>query len=250
MWYGQAGLGSAAVCPNRHLLDNPPMGIDWAEIVKTLGGGAVLLGIAGWLIRSIVTHQLDRDNAAFRNQLQHDSSAQVEALKNDLKRQSDIEIERLKNSLQIAALEHQVRFTMLHTQRLEAIPKLNESLADAITHVRNYVLMQQRDSDSLKRAVDAATDFRRIVYVNGPVLPAEVSKLLEGISDKFVRLVVMTKGFYLELPGEVPSPEVLVLQHKILDEAASAFEKEIPELQKTLTEKLRGLLAPVTEKET
>jgi hypothetical protein len=223
------------------------MGIDWTEIIKTLGGGAVLLVAAGWLIRSIITHQLDRDNAAFRNQLQHDSSTQVESLKNDLKRQSDIEIERLKNSLQIAALEHQVRFTMLHTQRLEAIPKLNESLADAITHVRNYVLMNQKDLDFLKRAVDAATDLRRIVYVNGPVLPVEVSKLLEGISDKFIRFVVMTKGFYVEMPGPVPSPELILLQNRILDEAANAFEKEIPELQKALTEKLRRVLAPTAE---
>ncbi len=168
----------------------------------------------------------------------------MEALKNDLKRQSDIEIERLKNSLQVAALEHQVRFTMLHTQRLEAIPKLNESLADAITHVRNYVLMNQRDSDFLKRAVHAATDFQRIVYVNGPVLPAEVSKLLEGISDKFIRFVVMTKGFYIEMSVPKPSPELNLLQNRILDEAANAFEKEIPNLQMTLTEKLRGLLAP------
>ncbi len=180
------------------------------------------------MIRSIITHQLDRDNAAFRNQLEHDSSIQVEALKNDLKRQSDVEIERLKNSLQIAALEHQVRFTMLHTQRLEAIPKLSESLADAITHVRNYVLMNQKDSDFLKRAIDAATDFRRLVYVNSPVLPVEVSRLLEGISDKFIRFVVMTKGFYIEMSGPVSSPEMILLQNRILDQAANAFEKEIP----------------------
>ena len=64
------------------------MGINWTDIIKTLGGGAVLLAAAGWLIRSIITHQLDRDNAAFRNQLQHDSSIQVEALQNDLKRSS------------------------------------------------------------------------------------------------------------------------------------------------------------------
>ena len=33
----------------------------------------------------------------------------------------------------------------------------------------------------------------------------------------------------------------------LLQQAANAFEKEIPELQKTLTEKLRGLLAPTAE---
>jgi len=41
--------------------------------------------------------------------------------------------------------------------------------------------------------------------------------------------------------------QLILLQNKILDEAANAFEKEIPELQKALTEKLRGLLAPTAE---
>ena len=57
----------------------------------------------------------------------------------------------------------------------------------------------------------------------------------------------MTKGFYIEMPSPTPSPEMFKLQNKILDEAAEAFEKEIPDLQKALTEKLRGLLAPTPE---
>jgi hypothetical protein len=226
------------------------MGIDWTGLVKTIigvvGGGTVLLGAVSWLIKSIITDQLDRDNAAFRNQLQRDSDVQIEALKNELKRNSDIEIERLKSSLQIAALEHQVRFTMLHSERLEAIPKLTTSLEDAITQVRDYVLMMQKDLGYLKRAVDAATNFQRLVYVNSAVLPAEVSKLLEDLANKFVKFVVMTKAFHVDMPGPNISQEVLMLQSRILDEAATAYEKEIPAVRKTLTEKLRGLLAPTS----
>lgn len=196
------------------------MAFDW----QAFGGQATLLAAVAYLIKTLVSTKLEREADAF---------------KQDLKRNADIEVERLKSSLQIAALEHQVRFSALHTRRLETLPKLIEALAEAVGRVRVYVLSHTADIDYLERAAEAATNFQRLIYVNNMVLPGEVGKLLDDIGNKLIRLLVMTKAF-----ATVPNPgiEVVKIQNKVLDEAAEAFESEIPELQKTLTGKLRALL--------
>ena len=50
---------------------------DWLSTIKILGGGTIFLSIAAWLIKTIITHQLDRDNQSFRENLRHDSQADL-----------------------------------------------------------------------------------------------------------------------------------------------------------------------------
>ena len=83
---------------------------NWQEFLATFGGQTALLAAVAYLIKTLVSSRLEKD---------------AEAFKADLKRNSEIEIERLKNALQMTALEHQVRFSKLHEQRVEIIGKLS-----------------------------------------------------------------------------------------------------------------------------
>ena len=96
------------------------MTFNWQEFLTTIGGQVVLLGAVGYLIKTLVSSRLERE---------------TEAYKAELKRNSDIEIERLKSSLQMASVEHQIRFTKLHEQRVEILTRLSreiEEVPDAI----------------------------------------------------------------------------------------------------------------------
>ena len=45
------------------------MGEFWQEIIKSLGGLAILAGMLGWLIKSIITHFLSKDVEAYKTKL-------------------------------------------------------------------------------------------------------------------------------------------------------------------------------------
>src|SRR6266853_1698197 len=99
--------------------------IDWQELVKTLGGQAVFLAAAAYLIKQLVSSRMERETESFKTKLQSDATFQIEAFKAKLQAEANIEIERLKSSLQIAVLEHQVRFSKLHEQRATLISQLS-----------------------------------------------------------------------------------------------------------------------------
>ena len=81
-----------------------------------------------WLAKTIVSHFLSKDVAAYKEKI----SAQ-----------SEIEIEKLKNSLQQTAYEHEVVFGHLHKQRLEAILELHSKLLDIKNAVERVVTPHQ-----------------------------------------------------------------------------------------------------------
>jgi len=88
----------------------------WAELIKSLGGLAILAASLTWLTKSIITHFLSKD---------------VEAYKSRIASESPREIEQFKAQLQIMAREHEVRFSKLHEKRAEIISELYELLTEA-----------------------------------------------------------------------------------------------------------------------
>ncbi len=115
----------------------------WQELIKLLGGFAVLVGALAWLTKSIITHFLDRD---------------VEKYKSRLASESARELEHFKNELQLAAKEHEVRFSKLHEKRAEIITDLHAQLHEAHLSVRVLELrIKDGDNDvTLEQAAKTA----------------------------------------------------------------------------------------------
>jgi NTP pyrophosphatase (non-canonical NTP hydrolase) len=88
----------------------------WAELIKSLGGLAILAASLTWLTKSIITHFLSKD---------------VEVYKNRIASEAAREIEQFKAQLQMMAREHEVRFNKLHEKRAEIISELYELLTEA-----------------------------------------------------------------------------------------------------------------------
>lgn len=70
------------------------MGIAEIIITSVLGSG-ILIGAVAWVVRSLMLHLLSKD------------------------------LESFKGQLQLAAFEHQVRFSQLHERRASILAELN-----------------------------------------------------------------------------------------------------------------------------
>lgn len=79
----------------------------WETILAAFGGVAALLVLLGYLGRTAIKHWLDKDLDVHKANLR---LAEVEST------------ERLRSSLQLAAHEHQVRFTRLQPSSAHRAP--------------------------------------------------------------------------------------------------------------------------------
>jgi hypothetical protein len=126
------------------------MEINWQEVITRLGGDAVFLAAAAWLVKTLISNRLVRDADEFRTRLKADA---------------DAEIERLKNSLQMVALEHQVRFSKLHERRLLIIEEVYARLASADIAFRLtlapqcWAVTNENRKGELSEATGKAKDF-------------------------------------------------------------------------------------------
>ena len=201
------------------------MAFNWEELLKTFGGQAILLAAVGYLIKTLVSNRFERD---------------AEAFKADLKRNSDIEIERLKNVLQMAAIEHQVRFSKLHEQRAEIIGKLSQMIEEAPTAVGS-LLRNLKDKELLARARTTTVDLGQCVQVNRVIFPDDLCQRLDGFWRILYMMVLSADVYWNDV--ETPPPDVVARQEKVLIENLGRLGGEIPRLKNNLIEDLRNLLA-------
>jgi hypothetical protein len=130
-----------------------PMTINWQDVLITIGssvgGGGIVLGGAAWLIKTALMSKLSQETEAFKARLKADA---------------DVEIERLKSSLQKIAVEHQVRFSKLHSERAEAIAELYKRLVIVFSEGHIFVLTGGFPSEGQRGKVRIglpATEFGR-----------------------------------------------------------------------------------------
>jgi hypothetical protein len=88
------------------------------ELLKELGGLAILSAAVAWLIRSVLTQYLNKDIEKYKSQLSFENAKQIESL---------------KTQLQISAKEHDIRFNKLHEIRAGILSELFILLANLKT---------------------------------------------------------------------------------------------------------------------
>jgi hypothetical protein len=197
----------------------------WQEFLQTLGGQAVLLAAVGYLIKTLVSSRLEKD---------------AEAFKADLKRNADIEIERLKNALQMTAIEHQVRFSKLHEQRVEIIGKLSRLIQDAPSFVARLILKDNRNAENIDRAGALTVDLLTCVPANRVIFPEELWDRLDHYSKRLYSMVIVFDIYWRS--DEILTPETKAIQEKVLENASSVLKGEINPTRDKLIDDLRKLL--------
>jgi len=81
----------------------------WEDILRTLGGMAILVAAMTWLSKSLLTNLLSKDLERFKAELQVSSQRSVESF---------------KTTLQIESQQRAVQYAALHAKRAELISEL------------------------------------------------------------------------------------------------------------------------------
>lgn len=146
----------------------------WTEILTALGGSAILIGAIAWLTKSIITHFLSKDVVNFKNQI---------------KAESDKNIEAFKNALQMAAFEHQVRFSKLHEKRADVIAEIYKLIVESNNSIYNVLLParfegQPSDEEMIKDATSKLNMCLNSYDINRIYLREESCKIVQKLIDK------------------------------------------------------------------
>jgi hypothetical protein len=216
--------------------------INWQEVVTTVvatvGGGGVALGAAAWLVKAIVTDRMARDAEMFKTRLQTDANT---------------EIERLRHSLQMATLEHQVRFSKLHEKRAEVIADVYARLVKLQSVAERFAVNDAfADSSRSREAFDKVTEAGRSLFLtvqmNRLYLPESVCSSVERFAHEVRREVShvhigsMMEDRVIEGHTIQLSDAERRFRMNTFNKAWEVFDKDIPAARKLLENEFRELL--------
>ena len=199
--------------------------IDWGEVIKALGGQAVFLGAAGYLVKEIVSHRL---------------SKQAEEFKVQLESRAAVEVERLKASLQLVATEHQIQFAKLHEKRALVIAELYTRLIETRRTAGEFILGDVQDPERSASAMRAVWDLYGFIELNRIYLPEVVCAQVDKFEAKLRKSVLFTTSYWTRIKH--PTPQTVEQRNKVLLEACEVLESELPNLLTELQTDFRKLL--------
>ena len=113
------------------------------EVVKFLGGAAILTGAVAWFIRSMVVHILSRDIAGYKQSLKVEAEKELAQLK------SDLEVKNSKLLIKMSALQN---------RRIEFLQRLYERIARFSEEANYFAVEPEMGAVDLKEKADMFID--------------------------------------------------------------------------------------------
>jgi hypothetical protein len=208
------------------------------QAVAALGGQALFLAAAGWLIKSLVSHRLTKEADAFKANLQSDA----DSFKIQLQSSKDVEIERLRASLQQVATEHEIRFAKLHEKRALVIAELYMTLVEAKVHAGQFIFQGGRNPALAERATAKVTDLYKFISLNRIYLPESVCTLVDNFEIRLRTSVLLVDVYWNLMDSHPTEPAQVENKNKAMVEACDVLESEAPTLLKQLEREFRELL--------
>ena len=165
------------------------------SLLASAAVSASLSAFVVWLTKAWISERL-------KNAIKHEYDEKLESHKAQLKAQADVETERLKSQLSIAAAEHQVRFSGLHTKRAEVIAEIYDLLVQAHWDGASFASPAEFVGEPGKRekyntAMKSLYAFSQKFERNRIYLPEDVCKLIDPVIQE-MRGKIITFGTYLD----------------------------------------------------
>jgi len=154
--------------------------------------------------------------------------------------------ERLKHELQMASLEHQVRFSKLHERRAEVIASLYGLLVEVQWAGQSLVAMAEFGGEPPKAekyvtAMNKSAEFFREFDKNRIFLPESVCQQIEEFV-RGMRTRVISFGVYSQTDAYAPE-HVVKEKLDVWVKSSEYFDKEVPAARRALEAELRNMLA-------
>lgn len=221
----------------------------WQSIVAAVLGDAIIVGVLGWLGRSLLSNLMLRDMKRFEIELKAKSDSTIEQLKSELKAKSDSTIEQLKSQLQIRSMEHQVRFSGLHEKRALVIAELNSLIIESLWEAESFLSLMESTNEPNKVdkhnvAINKLVELYRYFDKHQIYLPEHLCKIIEKFVIN-VRTHVSGFGRYLSWDEDSILEHTRIEKHRAWTSGWEANRNDVPIVRKELEDEFRKLLAPI-----
>ena len=199
------------------------------DIFLALGGFGILVAALTWLLKSLIAHLLKKDIATY---------------KTELKSQADSALKDLEASLKIHHIEHEIRFSKLHSTRAEIIAEIYEKLAIAYSRTSSYAAPYEFEgepdrAEKLQLAMDSVIDLFKLFDRKRIYLSEELcSKLEEYINE--LRSPIIDLTTYQNIDSQ--DQRIISEKIQVMRSAWKKVEKDIPLLRKALEKEFRNIL--------
>jgi hypothetical protein len=216
--------------------------MDWMTIFQNVGTFGIGTGILAILIKSLVVNSLNRDLEAYKSKLNSDLELHKTTLTKD--------IEEFKSSLQVAAIEHQVRFSKLHDKRAQVIQDLYGKLVILDTAMHSVLKrFQQVGETSLEEKVREYgrlhNELNEFFLPNKIFFGNETCRIIDS-------LLLLSRDTYFDITTYPIDPssveyqsgprELLSERHTYWEKARKVFETDICKLKEQLEAEFRVML--------
>ena len=202
------------------------------EVGKFVGGSAILLAAAAWLIRAWITQGLSRDLANHKAALE---------------RASAVEVERLRHELELVSADVTKRTTLLNEKRAEVIAELYKRLVDFMTAADHYVSLGQivrltgHDMPKMQGKLSETSQALAEYYPHHAIYFSE--KLSRGLAELYqtTRLALVRAPLQVELDHQ-DDPALNEKRDAAWNEAAKTVRESGPKLLRQIEKEFRELL--------
>ena len=216
--------------------------MDWMTMVQNVGTFGVATGILATLVKSLVGNSLNRDLEAYKSKLNADLEAHKSSLAKD--------VETFKSNLQLATIEHQIRFSKLHDKRAEVIQDLYRKLVALDTVIHSVFKKFRKDGEaSLEEKVRKYgrlhNELNEFFPPNRIFFSSETCRVIDD-------LLFLSRDTYFDITTYPIDPEsseykygprdLLNERHEYWEKARQAFETDIKNLKEQLETQFRTML--------
>jgi len=112
--------------------------------ISAIGSSSISILIVGFLSRNLVKHYLEKDRVEFKAQIEQTSAKSIEELKSQLSK---------------LTIEHEIRFHLLHSKRVEIVAELYEYIKNAYSHTLCFAFGSEKISiEHKEKSAEAAFD--------------------------------------------------------------------------------------------
>ncbi|SDX07572.1 hypothetical protein [Nitrosomonas oligotropha] len=203
----------------------------WEIILISFSSNTILLGVLGWLARSLLGQLVAKD---------------LERFKSELTNTSIVTAEKLKHELHLIAQEQQVLVSKLHEKRAQVIAEVYGLLVEAQWAAQDFVSPMELVGEPSKRekyitAMNKAAEFYRCFDKNRIYLPSSLCEKLDAFI-KAMRTKVIDFGVYIRLDESKMSERTLEKKYEAWDNASEYFNTEVPKARTALELELRIII--------
>ena len=183
----------------------------WQVVLVSFGGNATLLLVVAFLGKSLISNFLTKD------------------------------LEKFKGDLQLAAVEHQIRFSKLHENRATVLAELYRLLVVATGQTESFVSPFQKSGEIEKynKALDAIAEYYRYFDQHRIYIPEVLCASLESFAKK-LQAPAVNFGVHLRL--EQANQASTAEKQKAWIDAWKSVQDDIPLVRKGLEMEFRKLL--------